>query len=155
MRMEKDFKEFLRLLNENKVKYCIVGAYAVSLYAEPRYTKDMDILVEPTLENGRKIIKALKMFGFKSLGLTENDFIEKDQFIQLGYPPVRIDMITSIKGSSFEEIWRNKKEEYYGNEKVFVIGLNELIKTKKAVNRPNDKADLAALIKYKKKKRTP
>ena len=151
--VEQDFKEFLKLLNENKVKYCIVGAYAVGLYAEPRYTKDIDILIKPTRENGKKIVKALKDFGFESLELTEDDFIEKNKFIQLGYPPVRIDIITSIKGCTFEEIWQNKKIDYYDDIKVFVIGLDELIKAKKAANRPNDKADVAALLKFNKKRR--
>jgi predicted nucleotidyltransferase len=151
--VEQDFKEFLRLLNENNVEYCIVGAYAVGLYAEPRYTKDMDILINPTLENGQKIIKALKDFGFESMGLTAEDFVEKNKFIQLGYPPVRIDIITSIKGGTFEEIWRNKKTDYYDNVRVFVIGLKDLIKAKKAANRPNDKADVAALLKFNKKRK--
>jgi predicted nucleotidyltransferase len=151
--VEQDFKEFLQLLNENKVEYCIVGAYAVGLYAEPRYTKDMDILINPTLENGTKITQALKDFGFESMGLTAEDFVEKNKFIQLGYPPVRIDIITSIKGCTFEEIWRNKKTDYYDNVRVFVIGLKDLIKAKKAANRPNDKADVAALLKFNKKKK--
>lgn len=152
MRREKDFEEFLKFLNKHKVKYCIVGAYAVGLYAEPRFTKDMDILVEPTLENGKNIVKALHDFGFKSLGLTAEDFTKKNEFIQLGYAPVRIDLITSIKGCKFEEIWQNKREEYYGKEKVFVIGLKELIKTKKASGRPQDKLDVKMLEKFGKRK---
>lgn len=145
MRKEKDFEEFLRLLNKHKVKYCIVGAYAFGLYAEPRYTKDLDILIEPTLENGKKVVTVLKDFGFDSLGLTAKDFTIEKEIVQLGYEPVRIDLITSIEGCSFEEVWQNKKQEQYGNEKVFVIGLDELIKNKKASNRPQDKVDLKKL----------
>ena len=77
MKTEKDFEELLKLFNKNKVKYCIVGAYAVAFYAEPRYTKDMDIFVEPDKDNARRIIKSLEEFGFKSLTLKEKDFIRK------------------------------------------------------------------------------
>lgn len=150
MKTEKDFEEFLEYLNNHKVKYCIVGAYAVGLYDKPRYTKDIDILVEPSLENGNKIIKALTDFGFKSLGLTAADFTDKREIIQLGYEPVRIDLITSIMGCNFKEIWKNKIQKRYGKVKVFVIGLNELIKTKKASNRPQDKLDLKSLNNLKK-----
>lgn len=145
MRREKDFEEFLKLLNKHKVKYCVVGAYAVGLYAEPRYTKDLDLLIEPTSENGEKILKALKDFGFESLGLTAADFNKEKEIIQLGYEPVRIDLITSIDGCSFEEVWQNKRQEQYGGEKVFVIGLEDLIKSKQAANRPQDKVDLKKL----------
>lgn len=148
MKTEKDFVEFLKLLNKNKVKYCLVGAYAFGLYAEPRYTKDMDILVEPTMENGEKIIRTLREFGFGKIGLIAEDFTKKDEFIQLGYAPVRIDLITSVKGLDFDDIWNNRREEFYGKVKVLVIGLAELIKTKKASNRPQDKLDLKVLYKF-------
>jgi len=153
MRKEKDFEEFLRLLNKNKVKYCIVGAYAVGLYSEPRYTKDLDLVVEASLENGKNIVKALKDFGFESLGLAAKDFTDKGEIVQLGFEPVRIDLLTSLKGCDFSKIWRNKKQEQYGKEKVFVIGLNELIKSKKASNRPQDKLDIKTLsaMKWKRK----
>jgi hypothetical protein len=150
MRREKDFEEFLKLLNKHKVKYCIVGAYAVGLYAQPRYTKDLDILIEPTLENGARIIKALEDFGFESLGLTAKDFTAKGEFIQLGYEPVRIDLITSIKGlDNFNDVWRNKRIDQYGKQKVNVIGLKELMESKKASDRPQDKIDLESLSQVK------
>ena len=145
MRREPDFEEFLQLLNQHQVKYCIVGAFAVGLYAEPRYTKDLDILVEPTIENGGKVVAALKDFGFESMGLTAADFLEKNEFIQLGYAPVRIDLITTIKGCTFDEVWQNKKSGQYGDQKVFVIGREELIKTKKESARPQDISDLKAI----------
>jgi len=146
MKAEKDYEELLELFNKNKVKYCIVGAYAVALYARPRYTKDMDILVEPDKNNSRKIIKALNEFGFKSLGLTEKDFSSEGKIIQLGYEPLRVDLITSIAGLSFKEIWNNRKIAKYGKEKAFFIGKKELIKAKKASGRKQDKADLEVLL---------
>jgi hypothetical protein len=118
----------------------------VALYTKPRYTKDIDILVEPNKNNGRNIVKALNEFGFKSLGLTETDFTSGGKIIQLGYEPLRVDLITSIGGASFEEVWKNKKTAGYGKEKVFFIGKKELIKAKKASNRKQDKADLEMLL---------
>ena len=153
MMVEKDYEEFLKSLNKNKVKYCIVGAYAVGFYAIPRNTKDIDILVEPTLSNGQRIVKALKGFGFASLGLKAEDFSRKKEIIQLGYAPVRIDLITSLKGCTFKEIWQHKKTGKYGNEKVFFIGLEELVKSKEKTGRPQDKADTKILVSKKRKKK--
>ena len=146
MKVEKDFEELLKLFNKNRVRYCIVGAYAVAFHARPRYTKDMDILVEPTIENSKRIVKALIEFGFESLGLSEKDFSQEGKIMQLGYEPVRIDIITSIAGCSFKEIWRNKTVGMYGKQKVFFIGLKELIKSKKKAARGQDKADLDILV---------
>jgi hypothetical protein len=102
----------------------------------------MDILVEPTPKNAERIVAALKEFGFKNLGLKKQDFVKKGNIIQLGYEPVRIDFITSIKGCGFAGVWKNKKPGLYGKQKIFFIGINELIRNKKAVRRSQDKADL-------------
>lgn len=152
MRVEKDYEDLLRLLNKYKVKYCIVGAFAVAFYTKPRYTKDIDILIEPSAANAHKIINALNEFGFSNIGLTEDDFTEKGKIIQLGYEPVRVDLITSIKGISFEDVWKNKKTGKYGEERVYFIGLDELIKNKTLVNRGQDRIDLKLLKKVNNKK---
>ncbi len=146
MKVEKDYEDLLRFFNKHKVKYCVVGAFAVAFYSKPRYTKDIDILVEPSFENGNKIVEALKDFGFGGLGLVADDFAKEGQIIQLGYEPVRVDIITSIGGCSFEDIWKNKHAGEYGTEKIFFIGKNELIKSKMAVNRKHDQADLESLL---------
>lgn len=146
MRIEKDFEELLELFNKNDVRYCIVGAYAVAFHARPRYTKDMDILVEPEVTNAQKVVKSLNEFGFKSLGLTDDDFSRKGMIIQLGYEPVRVDIITSIEGCDFVEVWKNKKSGMYGSEKVFFIGKDELIKNKRISSRKQDKIDLDILL---------
>ena len=146
MKTEKDFEELLRLFNKNKVKYCIVGAYAVAFYAKPRYTKDMDIFVEPDKDNAHRIIKSLTEFGFKSLTLEEKDLIRKGKIIQLGYEPVRIDLITSIEGCDFKEAWKNRTIGTYGKQKVIFIGLNELIKNKKKSGRKQDNVDISILM---------
>ena len=145
MKVEPDFEELLRLFNKHKVKYCIVGAFAVAFYAQPRYTKDLDILVEPKIKNGEKIISALWEFGFGKLDLSPEDFATKGRNIQLGYEPVRVDLLTSIKGCSFNQVWKNKEEGRYGKEKVFFIGKNDLIRNKKSLGRKQDLADLELL----------
>ena len=151
MRIEKDYEDLLRLFNKHKVRYCIVGAYALAFHAMPRYTKDMDILVEPGMENGCKIIKALDAFGFKSLKLKAEDFDRGGAIIQLGHEPVRVDLLTSIEGVSFEEVWKNRTRGSYGKGKIYFIGMNELIKSKKAVWRKQDEADLEILRAVKRK----
>lgn len=146
MKVEKDFEELLKLLNKHRVRYCIVGAFAVGFYGYPRYTKDMDILIEPSLKNGQKIVKALAEFGFRSLNLAPEDFSKKGMIIQLGYEPVRVDLVSSIKGCNFSHIWENRTTGRYGEQRVFFIGLQELIKNKKMVNRQQDRLDLKLLL---------
>lgn len=153
MDIESDFKELLELLDKHKVRYCVIGAFAFGFHARPRYTKDMDILIEPVYENAQRIIKALNEFGFKSLNLTAADFCKENQCIQLGYEPVRIDLLTSIQGLSFSKIWNNKVKGIYGGKKVFFIGLNELIKAKKIANRDQDVVDLKILSDVRKRKK--
>jgi len=151
MRYEKDFADFLKLLNKNKVKYCVIGAFAVGFHGYPRFTKDIDILVEPNLNNAKKIIKAIREFGFTSSDLTEEDFIQENKIIQLGYEPIRIDILTSLEGFKFKEIWNHKVVGTYGKEKVFFIGWDELIKSKKRAKRPQDLIDLERLMKRREK----
>lgn len=150
MKIEKDYEELLKLFNRYKVKYCIIGAYAIAFYAKPRYTKDIDILVEPTIQNGKRIVTALNKFGFRSLDLSERDFSQRGKIIQLGYEPIRVDIITLITGCSFKQIWTSRTQGNYGREKVFFIGLKELIKTKKSSKRKQDKADLELLLSVRK-----
>lgn len=151
MKVEKDYEELLRLLNKHKVKYCIIGSYAVAFYVKPRYTKDIDILVEPSSENGETIVTALNEFGFESLQLSPEEFSKEGQIIQLGYEPLRVDIITTIPGFNFDQIWNNKSTGTYGNEKVFFIGFEELIESKKLSGRIQDKLDLELLNKAKQK----
>jgi hypothetical protein len=147
MKVEADYEELLKLFNKHKVKYCIVGAFAIGFYGRPRYTKDLDILVEASVENGNNILKALKDFGFGSLKLSADDFSQKKEVIQLGYEPMRIDLLTSIEGCAFANVWKHKKQGRFGRTEVFFIGLNELIKNKKALGRKQDQADLEFLSK--------
>lgn len=143
----KDFKEFLQLLIENKADYLIVGGYAVGLHGYPRYTGDLDIWLNQTLPNSNKILQCVNAFGFSSVGLTVEDFMKKGSVIQLGYPPLRIDILSQIDGVNFEECFKNKVEVEIDELKVNFISYHDLIKNKKATGRHRDLDDLENLAK--------
>ena len=140
-----DFKEFIESLNANQVKYLVVGGYAVAVHGYPRYTKDLDIWIENNEENATRLIKALNDFGFGSLGMQVKDFLEEDQIIQLGYPPNRIDLLTSVPGVQFQDCFGKKIEISIGNVRVFFIDLESLKSNKRASGRLQDLADLEKL----------
>ena len=143
--LNQDFKEFIQSLNDNHVHYLVVGGYAVALHGYPRYTKDMDIWIEMTLENARNMVKAIDQFGFASLGLKENDFLVEDQIIQLGYAPNRIDIICSLPGVEFKDCYIKLIQVELDGIMVNFINLENLIKNKKASGRLQDLADLENL----------
>ena len=143
--LNQDFKEFITSLSDNEVRYLVVGGYAVALHGYPRYTKDIDIWIEPTHDNASKLIKALDEFGFDSLGLKVEDFLEPDMIIQLGYPPNRIDLITTLPGVEFEACYPTRVEAEIEGQRVNFIGLESLKKNKLASNRTQDLADLENL----------
>ena len=139
--LSKDFKEFVELLNENDVRYLVVGGYAVALHGHPRYTKDLDVWIELSPGNAIKILAALKDFGFGSLDLKPDDFLESNQIIQLGYPPNRIDILTTLTDLKFEDCYEAKvKVEIHGLHIDF-IDIENLKKNKRATGRPQDLAD--------------
>lgn len=147
MKIEQDFKEFIKLLNLNNVKYLVVGGFAFSIYSEPRFTKDIDIFIENSDYNAQKILNVLSEFGFSGLGLQIEDFLEEGNVIQLGYSPVRIDILTSISGVKFKNAWENKTTGKYGEELCYFISKNDLIKNKKTIGRLQDLADIEKLQK--------
>src|ERR1700746_3957485 len=105
-----DFKEFVELLIKHKAEYLIVGGYAVGIHGHPRYTGDLDIWLNPTEENSAKILACVNEFGFSSYKLTIADFTKEANIIQLGYPPLRIDLLTEIDGVTFNACYKNRKE---------------------------------------------
>ena len=145
MEIHKDFKEFIELFNSHGVEYVIVGGYALAFLGAPRYTGDLDLFVKPDPQNASKILSALKSFGFGCLKLSESDFSKPGNVIQLGVPPVRIDIVTSITGVDWAEVEKNKVESFLGRDKVYFISKNDFIKNKKAVSRHKDLADVEAL----------
>ncbi len=151
MKVEKTYEEFLGLLNRHNVRYCIIGAYAVAFYAKPRYTKDIDILIEPSQKNAQQVLNALKDFGFGGLSISLEDLTTEGNILQLGYEPLRIDLLTKLEGFQFQEIWRNRVTGDYGSEKVHFIGLDDLIRNKRHAARPTDQIDIDLLEKARKK----
>jgi predicted nucleotidyltransferase len=143
--LNQDFKEFLLSLNDNQVRYLVVGGYAVALHGHPRYTKDIDIWIEPSLENATSAIKALDQFGFASLGLKAGDFLVPDQIIQLGYPPNRIDLISTLPGVEFADCYTSRETVEIDGVFVDFIDLENLRKNKRASGRHQDLADLENL----------
>ncbi len=145
MRLPKDLREFVESLNSNEVEYVIVGAFALAFHGLPRYTGDIDILVRPSLENAQKLTRAIAGFGFSSVGLAAADFLEPNRVIQLGLAPNRIDLLTSITGLDFDEVWQDRVPSELDNLPVAFIGRGSLMKNKRATGRAQDKADLEAL----------
>ncbi len=152
MELSNDFKEFIELLNVNKVKYLVVGGYAVGFHGYPRYTKDIDLWVLMKSNNASNIIKSVKEFGFESLGLEEEDFLNSDNIIQLGFPPNRIVLLTEIAGVEFESCYSNKLTIEFEGVTIPFISLNDLIKNKQSSGRLQDLADAEKLEKLKKQK---
>ncbi|MDQ7825429.1 MAG: hypothetical protein RDV48_21690 [Candidatus Eremiobacteraeota bacterium] len=135
----------LELFNSEKVDYLIVGGYALAFHGAPRFTGDLDLYVRPDRENAGRILRALECFGFGSLGLTADDFIEPERVVQLGLPPVRIDILTSLTGVSWNDAWLHRANGAYGGVPVFFIGKTQLVINKKALSRHRDLADIEAL----------
>ncbi len=145
MEAQQDFKELLGLFNEHKIEYMIVGAYALAYHGAPRFTGDIDIFVKPSIENAQRILSALNDFGFGSLNLKINDFQNHDSIIQLGVLPVRIDIITSITGVTWEDADQGKVKGLYGDIPVHFLGKEQYIANKRAMGRKKDLADLESL----------
>jgi len=140
--LSQDFKEFIQLLNEHSVRYLVVGGYAVALHGHPRNTKDLDISLWLDGENARRVVDTLKDFGFGSLAISREDFLEPDQIIQLGYPPVSIDLLTTLPGVNFEECYASRVQVEVDQVLVDFIDLENLKKNKLASGRLQDLADL-------------
>ncbi len=142
MNLPPDFKEFLRLLADHCVEYVIVGGYAVARHGYPRFTGDLDVLIYPSAENACRLLAAIEEFGFGSLGLEVNDFTELGRVVQLGMPPLRIDLLTSLDGVSTDEIFSDKVSDRDEELTLHFISRDNLVANKKATNRPQDVADL-------------
>jgi hypothetical protein len=144
--MNSDFKELLRIFNAAKVRYLVVGGYAVMKYTEPRYTKDLDIWIEATPKNARAVFKALKEFGAPLTSLTEADFSREGFCYQMGRPPARVDILMSIEGVQFPDAWRSRLPTDFDGVSAQVLARKHLIANKQAVGRPQDLLDLRELL---------
>lgn len=145
MPLEKDLRDFIASLNSQNVEYLIVGGFALAYHGVPRFTADLDFLVRPSSENAERLERAISGFGFASLGLTQADFTRPNRVIQLGLPPNRIDLLTSLTGVGFDDAWAGKIAADLDGLPVWFIGRNALIRNKRATGRVRDLADLEAL----------
>ena len=145
MRLNEDWRQFIELLNSHDVEYLIVGGFAVSFHAEPRFTGDLDVLVRPSPDNAAKLLEAIRAFGLGALGVTTQDLQQEEQIIQFGYRPRRIDIVTSITAVPFEEAWASRVPSKLDGIPVHFIGREALIRNKRAVGRERDRADLKML----------
>lgn len=140
-----DFSAFVACLNDHSVRYLIVGGYAVAFHGHPRYTKDIDIWIDRTPENAQRLLSALDEFGFGSVGLVEEDFLEAGQIIELGTPPNRIDLFTDLKSVEFAEAYEHRITDVFDAVTLHFIGREDLKRSKQAAGRLQDLADLENL----------
>ncbi len=140
-----DFKELLSILADKGVKYLVIGGYAVIRYGEPRYTKDLDLWVFADPENAQAIFSALKAFGAPLTNLTPDDFSEEGYFYQMGVPPVRVDILMSVPGLSFDDAWERRENVDFDGVIMPFISRQDLIISKRASGRPQDILDADAL----------
>lgn len=147
--MNSDFKDLLRNLVECGAEFMIIGGYAVIRYTEPRYTKDLDLLISPTSENANKIYGALKKFGAPLFDLTPSDLTVDGNFFQIGLPPNRVDIIVAVPGVNFDEAFKRAERIIIDNLSIPIMSLDDLVQAKLAAGRPQDLVDAGALTRAK------
>ena len=145
--LNQDFKEFIALLNQHNVQYIVIGGYALAFHGHPRYTKDIDIWIDAKEDNAKRVLDVLRDFGFGSVNLDIQDFISEENIIQLGYPPNRIDILTSAKGVVFGDCISSSHLIMIGDLEVRFLDIQNLIVNKQQTGRLQDLADVEALEK--------
>jgi hypothetical protein len=145
MPVNRDFKDLFSALNAADARYLVVGGYAVMHYTEPRYTKDLDVWVEPTADNAQHIMKALADFGAPIADLTIEDLCNPDLVFQVGVEPNRIDILMGVDAGPFDECWSRANQTFYGGVPIRVLALEDLIRAKEAAGRPQDRLDVERL----------
>jgi len=146
MELNQDFKEFIELLNKHKVKYLVVGGYAVGFHGYPRFTGDIDFWIAISNQNATKILNVLNEFGFGSLKFKIEDFLEANNIIQLGYEPTRIDILTSLSGVEFDNCYQHSVEANFEGLAIKFIDLKNLRINKASSGRAKDLGDLENLF---------
>lgn len=143
------YEDLIALLNQHQARYLIVGGYAVAWHVGPRFTKDIDFFVEPTLDNARRVLVALEAF-IGDPGITPERFISPRTLLMIGVPPTRVDIMTSVDGvESFQSAWERRVNGAYGEQEACYFGLEDLVASKRAAGRPQDLADLTKLEQLK------
>jgi hypothetical protein len=146
-----DFKDLFRCLNDAGARYLVVGAYAVIFHTEPRYSKDIDIWVEPSPGNADKVFRALARFGAPLADLTVEDLANVELVYQIGVEPNRIDILMAVNGLRFEDAWAHRVPSRYEDQPVSILSLEDTLASKIAAGRPQDLLDAAALDAARKK----
>lgn len=142
---QKDFEDFIDLCNKYELEYLVIGGFAVSVHGYPRTTKDLDVCINKTEENAEKILKILNDFGFGSLNFKMEDFLKDDMIAQLGYPPIRIDILNDLNGIDFNFAFINKRIVKMNGVPTNFIGYNELLVNKEKAGRDQDLLDIKKL----------
>lgn len=150
----RDFEEFIAALNSRRVRYLLIGAHAVAFHAQPRATKDLDVYVDPTPANAKRLQLAIRdFFRGSPPGYADSDVLDPDVIIQLGVAPVRIDILSRVPGiTSFSGAWKRRAEGRFGAVPARYLALQDLMLAKAAAGRPQDLADLASLGRAKKRR---
>lgn len=143
--MNQDFVDLLRAFSDHKVRFMIVGAYALGIHGRPRATGDLDVWVDPTPENAPLVMAALRTFGAPLTDVTADDFSRPGIVFQMGLPPCRIDVLTQLSGMTFGEAWPDRTQAGFGPLTVDVIGLDAFVINKRATGRAKDLGDIEAL----------
>ena len=151
--LNQDFTDLLRAFTDEKVRFLVVGAYAMAVHGEPRATGDIDLWVEPTVVNGRRVLAALRRFGAPLRDLELDDLTRGDTIYQIGLAPRRIDLMTSATGLRFDTAWKSRVVARFGALQVPVLGRRSLIRNKIATGRPKDLVDLEPLRRSSRRRR--
>lgn len=143
--LPRDFQDFLRLLNASRIRYLVIGGYAVAYHGYVRYTGDLDLFVELSVSNATKLVSVLREFGFDLPELKPALFLQKGRIVRLGYEPMRLEILNEIDGVSFQECYQHRRRSTVGGLNIHFIDLPELLKNKRASGRLKDLADVEAL----------
>ena len=149
MAINRDFKDLFSELRAAEARFLVVGAHAVMFHAVPRYTKDLDVWIEPSAANARRVHEALARFGAPMEQVTPEDLATPGTIFQIGVEPNRIDIVTAVEGLTFADVWDKRVASTYGEVPISILGLEDLLRNKRAVARPQDLLDVEWLERAK------
>jgi hypothetical protein len=149
MAVNPDFKDLFKTFNDYRVEYLVIGAHAVMYYSRPRFTKDLDVWINPSPNNAQRAWEALRQFGAPLQDVTPESFTDPQLVYQIGAEPNRIDIMMGIPGVDFATAWRGRVHSSYGGVPIAIIGRLDLIRAKRAAGRPQDHLDADELEKGK------
>jgi hypothetical protein len=144
--VNQDFVDLLRAFSDHRVRFLIVGAYALGVHGRPRATGDLDVWIDPAPDNAGRIMSALRVFGAPLADITADDFSRPGVVFQMGLPPYRIDILTALSGLTFADAWPGRTQTAFGPVTVDVIGRDAFIANKRATGRTKDLGDIEGLL---------